>query len=36
VAGGVGANLVAEQRQRWRNQAEPPNEAEAMAWVQSE
>jgi hypothetical protein len=34
VAGGVGANLVAEQLQRWRDRAEPPSKAEVVAWVQ--
>jgi hypothetical protein len=33
VAGSVGANLVAEQRQRRRDQAGPPGEAEVVAWV---
>src|SRR5262245_43113679 len=33
VAAGVGGNLIAEQIQRWRDQADLPSEVEMEAWV---
>ena len=34
VASGVGSNLIAEQLQRWRDQAEDVTESEVMQWIQ--
>ena len=36
VAGNVGANLIAEQLQRWRDQARPVTEPEVVTWVQEQ
>ncbi|MCP4424425.1 MAG: NACHT domain-containing protein, partial [Chloroflexi bacterium] len=36
VAGGVGGNLIAEQLQRWKDRAEPPDENEVIRWVQAQ
>ena len=36
VSAGVGSNLIAEQFQRWRDQAEPPSEAQVATWVASQ
>ena len=33
VAAGVGADLIAEQVQRWKDRAEPVNEAQVSRWV---
>jgi len=33
VVAGVGSNLIAEQIQRWRDQAQPPSEADVDAWI---
>jgi len=36
VAAGVGANLVANQVEAWKNRADKPTEAEVMAWTQQQ
>ena len=36
IAGGVGGNLLAEQVQRWKDRAEPMDEAEVVAWAAEE
>ncbi|MBP8003076.1 MAG: hypothetical protein KA314_30015, partial [Chloroflexi bacterium] len=36
VAGNVGANLIAEQLQRWRDQAQPVAAADVITWVQTQ
>ena len=36
VSAGVGSNLIAKQFQRWRDQAEPPSEAQVATWVASQ
>ena len=36
ASAGVGSNLIAEQFQRWRDQAEPPSEAQVATWVESQ
>jgi hypothetical protein len=33
VMAGVGGNLIAEQLQRWHDQAQPPSEADVDAWI---
>jgi formylglycine-generating enzyme required for sulfatase activity len=33
IAGGVGGNLIAEQVQRWKDRADPVDEAEVAEWV---
>jgi hypothetical protein len=33
VAAGVGGNLIAEQIQRWHDQAHPPSEADVATWI---
>src|SRR5262244_1913170 len=33
VVAGVGSNLIAEQIQRWHDQAHPPSEADITTWV---
>ena len=36
VAGGVGANLVANQVEAWKNRADKPTEAEVIAWTEQQ
>lgn len=36
VAGGVGANLLADQFLRWKQQARPPTPADVESWLQQE
>ncbi len=36
VAGNVGANLIAEQLQRWRDQAQPVEAQDVITWVQTQ
>lgn len=36
VVSGIGANLIAEQLQRWRDQAQPVAAADIITWVQTQ